>query len=330
MDQRRRPFQRVLYTIAIAIADTIEDIFFPFSHLRPTTMVRSICYWGSPRTLTVPVASYIQPSDAAAWSQNEFLDKLERGTYLQEDMDPYQKFIQLDDVTAAKEIWLNRPPSPPDSYREVLAMKFVCEKTTIPIPTVYQVFPEPDDADFAYIVMDYVAGTRLDHAWPTLSILSKIRVAWILRGYIRQLRRLEGTRPGPLGEKALRCTGNVVSGMREEGPFQTADELTRFMNKRSHRISGAPIPREYEIAEPLVFTHNDLNMRNIILGHDGLVWLIDWDWAGFYPRSFEFLAMSLAAEGQPGEPIPSSWRLLVPFITEPAFGRLRWLVGLSP
>lgn len=38
----------------------------------------------------------------------------------------------------------------------------------------------------------------------------------------------------------------------------------------------------------LVLCHQDLNMRNIIVGDDGRLWQVDWTWAGFYRRGSSF------------------------------------------
>ncbi|KAL2798160.1 hypothetical protein BJX66DRAFT_295805, partial [Aspergillus keveii] len=42
---------------------------------------------------------------------------------------------------------------------------------------------------------------------------------------------------------------------------------------------------------PLVFCHGDICPRNIILEDDGSICLVDWGYAGFYPRFFELLAL---------------------------------------
>lgn len=41
----------------------------------------------------------------------------------------------------------------------------------------------------------------------------------------------------------------------------------------------------------LVFTHHDLAPRNILLDSHGKIWLLDWDYAGFYPSYFEYASM---------------------------------------
>ena len=54
----------------------------------------------------------------------------------------------------------------------------------------------------------------------------------------------------------------------------------------------------FDDSAPLVFTHQDLNPRNIIVGEDGRLWLIDWAWAGYYPPWFEYVTMRRQAENE--------------------------------
>lgn len=238
----------------------------------------------------------------------------------------------IDDATVLKTVGGDFDTQP-GQQREVLNMRFVLEHTTIPTPNIYSVVPFPDFKHDAYLVMDYVHGQRLDSAWPRLSIWAKLRVAWILRSYIRQLRRIKHPRssiPGPLGSGPRRFPEGALDSLHDLGPFSDAAELTTFLNARSRRMHGVEIPREYEEFERLVFTHADLNMRNIILDDEGRVWLIDWDWSGFYPQSWEFTSMAAQAETHPQGPAPLSWRRCIPFITDPYFDRYRWRFGRSP
>jgi thiamine kinase-like enzyme len=32
----------------------------------------------------------------------------------------------------------------------------------------------------------------------------------------------------------------------------------------------------FDYFEPLVLTHQDLNVRNVIVGEDGRLWIVDW------------------------------------------------------
>ena len=60
---------------------------------------------------------------------------------------------------------------------------------------------------------------------------------------------------------------------------------------------------------PLVFTHLDLRLKNIMLGTDGKIWIMDWEAAGFYPRWFEYASMMRYREDD-----PPSWVKAIPYI----------------
>lgn len=63
-------------------------------------------------------------------------------------------------------------------------------------------------------------------------------------------------------------------------------------------------PREemaFDDSLPLVLTHLDIHPGNIVIDPSGRPWLIDWEYAGFYPKWFEYSAIvqSWALRGGP-------------------------------
>ena len=87
---------------------------------------------------------------------------------------------------------------------EANALDLLFAETTISVPRVRRVVKRQWDF---LIVMDYIPGPTLAHVWPTFSTWQKIRVAFTLRRYVRQLRRLKAsatTPPGPLSAQGAR------------------------------------------------------------------------------------------------------------------------------
>ena len=86
----------------------------------------------------------------------------------------------------------------------------------------------------------------------------------------------------------------------------------------------------FDDSEPLVLTHQDLNLRNVILSDDGRLWIIDWAWAEYYPPWFEYVAMNVQNEDErisgTSDPV---WKATVPFICGPHFGQESWLLRMS-
>jgi thiamine kinase-like enzyme len=83
------------------------------------------------------------------------------------------------------------------------------------------------------------------------------------------------------------------------GPFDTYDEMAgwfdmkRFDSAAGRYDSWGCIPKEldyprFDLSQPLVLCHMDLHMRNILVDREGVLWLIDWEMAGAYPRWMEY------------------------------------------
>jgi len=278
---------------------------------------------------------YLQPSDVDQLSNEDILELKKKASKL----DPDACVFKLTPNTVAKASQdLDEDAA---DASEANALDLLFSETTIPVPRVRRVVKRQRDF---LIVMDYIPGPTLAHIWPTLSTWRKIRVAFTLRRYVRQLRRLKASAtmpPGPLSvQGGRRCESPIFGRVQSDrGPFATYSELSAFFNKRHQMaLNCKKLPRDdpsrndlFDDSEPLVLTHQDLNLRNIIVGEDGLLWIVDWAWAGYYPPWFEYVAMW---EQNEDERISGTndefWKALIPFICGPYFRQERWLSRMSP
>ena len=220
---------------------------------------------------------------------------------------------------------------------EVNALNVLFANTTIPVPRVRRVFHD----EFAHhIAMDKVEGCTLAHVWPHYSLWQKIRVAFTLRRYIRQLRRFckapPGTPPGLLARdeqgvpKARWCDITSIFGTIHSihGPFESYAALASFANKRREWFIPEGDPRRnqtFDDSEPLVLSHLDLNLRNIMIDPEGRVWIIDWEWAGYWPPWFEYIAtLHQSREKDVCGTDDYVWKLLIPFICNPYYKQGDW------
>ncbi|KAK0435808.1 uncharacterized protein EV420DRAFT_1676267 [Desarmillaria tabescens] len=190
---------------------------------------------------------------------------------------------------------------------EAQAQELVCLQTNIPVPAVRRVLPMDD---LCVLVMDYIPGHTLSTVWHTMSIWQKISTAVTLRRYVHELRSIHHPRgdiPGPLGEgrEPLPCISSVLFTV-ERGPFPSQHDFIQFFHMAKEKATwpgGVALvwPSRKE-AGALVFSHVDLAMRNLVVGDDGQLWLIDFGEAGFYPPWFEFVNMLgdqiVAAQGK--------------------------------
>ncbi|KIM44985.1 hypothetical protein M413DRAFT_442946 [Hebeloma cylindrosporum] len=222
---------------------------------------------------------------------------------------------------------------------EALVLQLVAQQTSIPVPQVRR-FVKAKTA--LYIAMEHIPGEQLSAVWPTLSWFGRVRIAFKMHSYIRQLRKIRHPRssiPGPMGvpgEGGRICPSPLWGPIVElRGPFATYADLTHFLNGRLALIlkSERKQPPSLETlttcddTQPLVLTHQDLNPRNFIVGDDGHLWLVDWAWSGFYPPWFEFVAMRRQAENEElvtGQKNPE-WDAMVPVVCGWFFAQERWI-----
>ncbi|KAJ3515534.1 hypothetical protein NLJ89_g1700 [Agrocybe chaxingu] len=185
-----------------------------------------------------------------------------------------------------------------------------------------------------WFITEFVEGRMLLDCWNSLSMFKKFRVACTLRIYISQVHRLTRSTPGSTVE-GRPIYGNVYDCAQRMlyRPLESSKKFHEWVHDimtegwllhcRRHadqmREKGAfdpaslpPKPPSPDDGDsPLVFIHGDLSPSNIILSDNGVLWLIDWADAGFYPAWME----AVAAWQYGGH--SRSWRHLLWFVVGP-------------
>ncbi|KAF2785864.1 kinase-like protein [Melanomma pulvis-pyrius CBS 109.77] len=170
----------------------------------------------------------------------------------------------------------------------------------------------------AFCVMERIQGATLEEMWTRLSWCMTIKIAFQLRHFVKLLRSMTSSTAGSL------ATGECLSFWLEDRyglPARSrAEDIAYFIQFWMNFVS---IRKEIEaatqvsadakrhispIARTFIFTHHDLAPRNLIVDSSGQLWLIDWDYAGFYPIYFEYASLQ-------NFHTPEDWGL---------FTRLRW------
>ncbi|KAF5316472.1 hypothetical protein D9619_006598 [Psilocybe cf. subviscida] len=228
-----------------------------------------------------------------------------------------------------------RPNETPKDCSEALILNTLFAKTSIPVPRVRRIIREAEG--YHIFVMDHIKGRTLAEVWTSYSLWQKIRAAFTLRRYVRQLHSIKAshtTPPGPLSahEPEICYVPSVFGHHRpRRGPFASYGELSVFFNKRFQMgLKNKGRDDKFDDSSPLVIVHNDLNPRNVIAGDDGRLWLIDWGWSGFYPPWFELVAMTNQVENEQcvGWHDPF-WTLMVPFVCGPYFKQQTWVLDAA-
>jgi len=199
------------------------------------------------------------------------------------------------------------------SENELTSMQYVRAHTQVPVPQ-----PRCLTLSKKWLIMDFIQGRMLEECWDSLGFFRQFRIACTLRKYISQLRRLSSTAPGSDG-----MVGGVLFDERQLGPIPSALDFKLWCNQiaqlgwsywaRSMKSQGVlcdvtPPPKVVDDWD-LTFVHTDLNMSNILLSDDGVLWVVDWAEAGFYPKWLESVGMNRFYDE------PDSWR------------RYRWFIA---
>lgn len=176
---------------------------------------------------------------------------------------------------------------------EAKAMQFVRERTTIPVPEVFNAYTD-DTTGHGYIVMEYVKGDVLRDVWDTYTAEQKSDVIGQLRGYCDQLRAIEGTFVGSVDGTA--CEDQFFTDeLGAYGPYENETEFDAGLIKALRNARDTPWTEKVcEMIDSvlkghrIVLTHGDFAPRNILVNGSKVVAILDWELAGFYPEYWEY------------------------------------------
>ncbi|KAF4621300.1 hypothetical protein D9613_000829 [Agrocybe pediades] len=187
---------------------------------------------------------------------------------------------------------------------------FVRRNTNIPVPQ-----PRYPHLEYTYVT-DFIPGQMLHACWDNLGFFKQFRVACTLRKYVNILRTLTRETPGAVDG------GHVSNYIFEfdpafQGPFKNAKIFRKWCeylatvgwhgDYTQDKCESPPtFPESCDWG--LNFTHGDLSLLNLILTENNILWVIDWEHSGFYPRWTELAGMARYRK------VPQSWKRWWPFI----------------
>ncbi len=168
---------------------------------------------------------------------------------------------------------------------EADAMRFVAQHTTIPVPEVY-------DAGPRHITMAFVEGKTAQEGWDGLSEQDRARAVAQLRDCVRQMRALKSPDGAVCGFGGHpRVDFRRYCG-REGGPFATEAEYNDWLVADLFGTFEATAPMvrsQMRSDHDIVFSHGDLHDVNIMVRPgEGVVAVLDWELAGWYPEYADF------------------------------------------
>lgn len=196
---------------------------------------------------------------------------------------------------------------PDVSLLEAETMRYVSANSDTPVPKVFGTITDPDDPDVNYIIMEFIEGQCLDAIWSELSTSEQEDVKFQLQAAVNSLRLIP--RPGYIGSVGhQKCIDGIFfTGKAYDpevnGPFVTEADMNEGILRRVAETRPPSTVRLFRTilsnipTHRIVFTHADLQARNIILNRtradpDGPskieLTIIDWEMSGWYPEYWEF------------------------------------------
>lgn len=205
---------------------------------------------------------------------------------------------------------------------EAATMQFVAAYTSIPVPHVNCSFIHKNKA---YIVEEVMpAAATLWSKLETLSEKERDHICSQLRVMMQELRAIP---PRP-GTGVQNCVGGSLHDARiphvrgRFGPFKTQQEFHLFLREGNWPMGWTDdipnsqpdidvydmIKRQDGPWQPPVFTHGNLHPGNILVEGDKIVGIVNWNYAGWYPKYWEFTS---AWSGNALKMIDPAWQVMI-------------------
>jgi hypothetical protein len=205
----------------------------------------------------------------------------------------------------------------PDCLADTMKAIEIAQALSIRTPKLVR---STQDPDVEFLIMERVQGRTVEDAWPRLGWYASLRLALQLRRFVSSMQSITSDTAGSIVTGSCRSfwlddrfglpARATVRSVMDFLAFWTDFRSIKQEYKKSHvehaALKGSPDLR----VETFVFTHHDLAPRNIMVDAAGDAWVIDWDYAGYYPIYFEYASML-------NFKVPESWGY---------FGRLRWWI----
>lgn len=154
--------------------------------------------------------------------------------------------------------------------REVDAMHFIRQHTSIPIPSVIEVHVDESDTERSWFTMTVIPGSCLTDAWPNMQEEAREAAQTELRFFLQEMRAIPPPTPVHIGS----CTGGPAYDHRLNngwpcGPFASESDFNDFLVAPVARCPKKELVKHYrqQLSDNhgVVFTHADLGGDHIFV-----------------------------------------------------------------
>jgi aminoglycoside phosphotransferase len=210
-------------------------------------------------------------------------------------------------------------------HREVEAMEFVRQRTSIPIPSVLEVHVNEKDASpSSWFSMSAISGRPLTDAWPSMNDEARRATQADLRRYLHELQTVPSPTPAYIGS----CTGSSAYDHRLNngypcGAFASVSDFHDFLVVPVARCPRQELVKYYrqQLAHNhgVVFTHADLCGDHIFVEPTSgrITGIIDCEIAGWWPAYWKYTKSRFGSRYQ------TWWKTLLGHILDPHERELR-------
>ncbi|EPE33411.1 Protein kinase-like (PK-like) [Glarea lozoyensis ATCC 20868] len=164
---------------------------------------------------------------------------------------------------------------------EFNALKLVHGRTSVPVPRPIDLIISPTQS---LLVTSRLQGNPAGHGIHAYSDQEMDLIAQDMRGFVAELHAIK--RPGDTTDTISNASGGPCLDYRiggsPVGPFHNEKEFSESL--RLGILPDLVHRHDHEI----VFTHSDLNMRNILVHNGKISGIVDWENAGWFPDYWEY------------------------------------------
>ncbi|EGE08674.1 hypothetical protein TEQG_07633 [Trichophyton equinum CBS 127.97] len=184
------------------------------------------------------------------------------------------------------------PSLAPKYHVEAHTLKMIEQSTDIPAPRAIDV---TQTSRYSYLLMTCVPGHPIGPSLNTMTDEEVEQVVVDLKGYISELRKI----PRDSSSKYLICNSQgggfldwrIPDSQSEELRFKSEADFNKYLTDPFWEEIRIRAAKSHDTPHDIVFTHGDLNPRNILAENGRITGIVDWENAGWFPEYWEYTKM---------------------------------------
>ncbi|KAF2469556.1 kinase-like protein [Lindgomyces ingoldianus] len=187
----------------------------------------------------------------------------------------------------------------PKHQAEAQSLRLIEKYTHVPAPRAIDAIQYSDSS---FLLMTGIPGEIIGRMISTMTDEQLHSVARDLKKYIAEMRQI----PNNTGSRFQICNAlgggildwRIGESQRRELRFQDETQFNEYLTEDLPLDEDARklASKSHGVKHDIVFTHGDLNLRNILVDGNGKIsGIVDWECAGWYPEYWEYTKAHFSA-----------------------------------